>query len=212
MRAAPRHGDLQLTTKWRGWALAAIVFLGVSLGIGAYVRLPAPVTEIGDAVGLQLLPPGSENCQSVGARRVIAPFRTREVTCTWQRASSPTRIHELAEFTYDVWTRRVRRAERSWRSRDELVWRHELDSARATLRHRGGTQCFDRPQPFGAGSAATDRSAAAPSRAEIWEYWRFPTFLVNLSGGEVDRSDGENGAWRWALFVRATPRRKGVCT
>jgi hypothetical protein len=196
----------------RRWRFGAVGVLIACTTVVVYLNLPAPASLIGDMVGLRPMPPHRDDCRLAGPRWAVAFLQTREIICSWARPSSATRIQELDELTYDVWTRRVRRAERSWRSRDGQLWRQELDSARATLQRAGGTQCFDRPRAFTSGLMPTDTGVNAPAHASVWEYWRFPTFLINLSGGETSTRAAGDATWQWVLFVRASRLRQGLCT
>lgn len=108
------------------WAIGISLFVSLGVAIPVYVRLPAPGSRLGDAVGIGLDRPFRGYCGWFSTPTAVGILPTGRTVCSWGRPGSRTRLQELDELSYDAWSRRVRRAQRSWRSLDAIRWHQEL--------------------------------------------------------------------------------------
>ena len=146
------------------------VVLVAALGMTAYVRQPAPRSAIGDVVGVRRSRPVSNHTCGWFVRDTrVGTWPTGTAVCAWYRPTTPSRVAELDQLSYNVLTRRVSRAERSWEALSAAAWRRDLDSVRGALRAQGGVVLCH---------PVTRRTAT-----EIREFWRFPGFELLLITG-----------------------------
>jgi len=165
-------------------ALAAV------LATTACVGQPAPRSALGDAVGVRRTRPFSKESCGLFVRETRAgTWPTGAVRCAWYRPATPSRVTELDQLSYNVLTRRVFRAERSWVTLSEAVWRRDVDSVRAALRAQGGV-------------ASCIPSALGPATV-MRESWRFPGFEILLITGVDALQAPTNGmrSPRWSSFL-----------
>jgi hypothetical protein len=176
--------------------LAGLAGAGVLLYI--YLHLPAPRSELGDAVGVVRSIPFRPYCAWFVAPTVLGELPTGRVVCAWGRPAHPHRMHELDELSFSALTRRVDWAQRAWRPRDAATYRHDVDSVRAQLARRGGapTSCL----PSGPNDSLTVR-----------EWWEFPGFGVQLGATPlVAVQDGRvPGPWDWSIHLVGRPKTAG---
>lgn len=172
----------------RSLTVLALV-LAVAVATTAYLRQPAPRSALGDAVGVRRTRTFSPFCRWFVRDTRVGTWPTGAVRCAWYRPVTPSGVAELDQLSYNVLTRRVFRAERSWEPLSDAAWRRDVDSVRAALREQGGVaSCV--PSILGAAT-------------EIREFWRFPGFEILLfTGGDASQSP-TNGVRtpRWFLFV-----------
>lgn len=175
------------------------IVLAAALASTAYVRQPAPRSALGDAVGVRRGRPFSRFCGWFVRDTRLGTWPTGQAVCAWYRPASPGRKAELDQLSYNVLTRRVSRAERSWEPLSDAAWRRDVDSVRTALRAQGGVPSC---------GVWTRR---APS--EIREFWRFPGFEVQLFTGIDTMPAPIPGirAPRWFLYLRGVPRRLPGC-
>ena len=167
--------------------------IAAALATAAYVRQPAPRSDLGDAVGVRRSRPFSHCGWFVRDTRV-GTWPTGLAVCAWYRPVGPSRVAELDQLSYNVLTRHVSSAERSWEPLSDAAWRRDVDSVRAALRAHGGVPSC---------AVSTHRK-----RDEIQEFWRFPAFEILLFTGSDTASLPIAGirAPRWFLFLHGLSR------
>jgi hypothetical protein len=169
----------------------------MALATTAYVRQSAPRSALGDAVGVRRSRPFSGFCGWFVRDTRLGTWPTGTAVCAWYRPPSPDRVSELDQLSYNVVTRRVSSAERSWEPLTDAAWYRDVDSIRAAFRTQGGLP-----------------SCAVWTRRtpdEVRELWRFSQFDIELFTGRSRMGDPGIRAPRWFLFMRGTPRRLRTC-
>jgi len=176
------------------------------LGIGAvaalagsfYGRQPAPRSALGDAVGVRRSRPFRGFCGWFVRDTRFGTWPTGRAVCAWYRPPSPDRVAELDQLSYNVVTRRVSRAERSWTPLSEAAWNRDIDSVRSALRAQGGVP------------SCGPRTHRTPT--EIREFWRFPGFEILLFTGRASGvSVSGTRTPQWFLFLHGLPDRWHGC-
>ena len=170
----------------------AVVGIGgavVAAGVAYARRLEAPRSALGDAVGVRRSRPvGFPFCGWFVVSTRVGDVPTGEEVCGWARPATDARRAELDELSYDVLTRRVRSAARSWERRDSATWIRDLDSIRVALAQQGGTP--------------TCAQWTVITASGVRAYWQFPGFQVKLfSGGGYSPIPGHDGDRRWHVFL-----------
>jgi hypothetical protein len=125
----------------------------------------------------------------------LATWPTGRVVCAWYRPVSAVRSAELDQLSYNVLTRRVSHAERSWEPLSDAAWRRDVDSVRAALRAQGGVPSC---------GVWTRRTPD-----QIREFWRFSGFEIQLFAGVASTPAAipRIRTPRWFLFLRGEPGR-----
>ena len=172
----------------RWLARAAIVAAGI-LTMTVYARQPAPRSPLGDAVGVRRSRPFNRFCGWFVRDTRVGTWPTGRVVCAWARASSPNRRTPLDQLSYNVLTRRVSHASRSWEPLSDESWRRDLDSIRTALRAQGGVPSCE--------------IRSRRTYDDLIEYWRFPNFEIRLftGGGTESSRDRDTHVPRWFVFL-----------
>jgi hypothetical protein len=182
----------------RWLARAAIVTTGL-LAMTVYAWQPAPRSPMGDAVGVRRSRPFNRFCGWFVRDTRLGTWPTGRVVCAWSRPASPNRRTPLDQLSYNVLTRRVSRASRSWEPLSDESWRRDLDSVRTALRTQGGVpSCGMRSRR---------------THDDLIEYWRFRNFEIRLftGGGTESSMDRDTHVPRWFLFLDGRPGRLPEC-
>lgn len=181
----------------RRWLVGLALGIAVAAVTTGFVRQKAPSSPVSDMIGIRSPRPFNRYCGWFVRDTRLGTWPTGEAVCAWYRRDARERRPELDQLKYDVLTRRVRHAGRSWEPLSDTTWRRESDSVRSVFRARGGLPL---------------RVGALTPPDEIRECWRFPTFEVYLYTGRATfpSSLGPAGS-RWFLFLHGAPERMPTC-
>jgi hypothetical protein len=182
----------------RWLAVAAIATTGV-LAMTVYARQPAPRSPLGDAVGVRRSRPFNRFCGWFGRDTPLGTWPTGRVVCAWSRPGTPNRRTPLDQLSYNVLTRQVSDASRSWEPLSDKSWRWDVDSVRTALRAQGGVlSCGLRSRN---------------THDDLIEYWKFRDFEIRLfTGGGTERSmDRDTHVPRWFVFLDGRRGRLPEC-